>query len=130
MAWFFGGRKAREHETAQITLTLSANSQHAWRRSDEELRLLWLTLPRYRLLLYANTGADAIADDATGDSDKPAVSALTQVISTLTADVAGQALAEARAYGVAEVITCLREPAEYYCEQLRRRGVRCGLEVA
>jgi len=124
MAWFFGGRNTREHETAQ-TIVLTSR-QRTFQRTDEELRLLWRALPRYRLLLYADTWADT----GGADTDNRQVRALTQVVSSLTVDVAAQILSEARAYGAAEVITCLREPAEYYCEQLRQRGVRCGLEVA
>ncbi|MEO7003057.1 MAG: ATP-dependent Clp protease adaptor ClpS [Ktedonobacterales bacterium] len=122
MAWLFGGRKTRERDTTQ---TIYASSQRTPQRTDEELRLLWRALPRYRLMLYA----DARSNDD-GVSDALQVKALTHVIVSLTTDAAVRLLAAAHTSGAAEVITCLREPAEYYCEQLRRHGVRCALEVA
>lgn len=81
------------------------------------------SLPRYRLLLTVEAGD---AGGAAGDS----VAALLACMPALTADDAARVLSAARHDGRAEVLTCPRELAEYYCDALRARGVPSAIEPA
>jgi ATP-dependent Clp protease adaptor protein ClpS len=89
-------------------------------RTQREIRQLLRLLPRYRVLLYAGPGQEIGL----------AVEALLRTVPSLTEDDAVQALAEAQALGVGEVIVCLKEHAEHYCDELGRQGLNCEIEPA
>lgn len=74
--------------------------------------------PRYRVLLHN--------DDF--NSMEYVVEALMQTVPSLTQPQAVSIMMQAHSSGVALVITCAQEHAEFYCEQLRAKGLISSIE--
>ena len=89
-------------------------------RTDEEVLQLLKLLPRYRVLLHND-------DENTMDH---VVLALTRTIPALSYESAVSIMLEAHNSGLAEVIICLKELAEHYCECLRRYTLISTIEPA
>lgn len=89
-------------------------------RTDEEVLQLLQLLPRYRVLLH---------NDDVNTMDH-VVLALIQTIPALSYEGAVSIMLEAHNSGHAEVIICLRELAEHYCERLRRYDLSSTIEPA
>ncbi|HEY7780373.1 MAG TPA: ATP-dependent Clp protease adaptor ClpS [Ktedonobacterales bacterium] len=87
-------------------------------RTDEEVRLALRQLPHYRVLLYN--------DDH--NTMEHVVIALLRIVPRLSIERAIQVMRAAHTTGVAEVITCPRETAEFYREGLERRGLTSAIE--
>lgn len=81
---------------------------------EERLRML----PRYVVILH---------NDEFHDMDH-VVRALLQTIQTLSVDEAITIMLTAHQEGRANVITCLRETAEFYCLGLQRYGLDSTIE--
>jgi ATP-dependent Clp protease adaptor protein ClpS len=80
----------------------------------ERLRML----PRYRVLLHNDDFHDM----------EHVVRALLVTVATLSANDAITIMLKAHTQGVAEVVTCPRETAEFYIENLRTFGLMCSME--
>lgn len=89
-------------------------------RTDEEVLQLLKLLPRYRVLLHND-------DENTMDH---VVAALMRTIPALSYESAVSIMLEAHNAGLAEVIICLKELAEHYCERLRRYALISTIEPA
>jgi ATP-dependent Clp protease adaptor protein ClpS len=76
--------------------------------------------PRYRVLLHN--------DDH--NSMEHVVQALVQTVPNLTQPQAVDIMMEAHTNGMALVITCALEHAEFYCETLRGHGLSSTIEPA
>ena len=87
-------------------------------RTDEEVRLALRQLPRYRVLLFN--------DDH--NSMDHVVIALLRTVPRLSIERAMWVMREAHTNGVAEVIICPRETAEFYREGLERHGLTSTIE--
>jgi ATP-dependent Clp protease adaptor protein ClpS len=87
-------------------------------RTDEEVRELLKSLPRYRVMLH---------NDDHNDMDFVVV-ALVRTVSALSVEDAAQIMLQARLNGSAQVIVCLKELAEHYRERLERYGLTCTIE--
>jgi ATP-dependent Clp protease adaptor protein ClpS len=87
-------------------------------RTDEEVRLALRLLPHYRVLLHND---DHNAMDHV-------VIALLHTVPRLSIERAVQVMREAHSSGVAEVIICPRETAEFYREGLERYGLTSTIE--
>ena len=74
--------------------------------------------PRYRVLLHN--------DDYNGM--EYVVSVLLQTIASLTQPQAVDIMMQAHTAGVALVITCAQEHAEFYCETLKSHGLSSTIE--
>lgn len=74
--------------------------------------------PRYRVLLHN--------DDFNGM--EYVVQVLMQTIPSLTQPQAVSIMMEAHTNGLALVITCAQEPAEFYCETLKNHGLTSTIE--
>lgn len=74
--------------------------------------------PRYRVLLHN--------DDF--NSMEYVVQVLLQTVPSLTQPQAVNIMMEAHNSGIALVITCALEPAEFYCESLKNHGLTSSLE--
>lgn len=74
--------------------------------------------PRYRVLLHN--------DDFT--PMEYVVQVLMQTVPSLTQPQAVNIMMEAHTNGIALVITCALEPAEFYCETLNNHGLTSTLE--
>ena len=74
--------------------------------------------PRYRVLLHN--------DDF--NSMEYVVQTLMQTVSGMTQPQAVNIMMEAHTNGMALVITCALEPAEFYCETLRNHGLSSTIE--
>lgn len=74
--------------------------------------------PRYRVLLHN--------DDF--NTMEYVVMTLMQVVNGLTQPQAVDIMMEAHTNGVALVITCVKEHAEYYCEGLKSKGLTSTIE--
>lgn len=81
---------------------------------EERLRML----PRYTVILH---------NDEFHDMDH-VVRALLQTIQALSVDEAIGIMLTAHTQGQADVITCLRETAEFYCAGLQRYGLESTIE--
>lgn len=77
-------------------------------------------LPRFHVMLH---------NDDFHDMDH-VVRALLQTVLALSVDEAVRIMFEAHTSGVAHVITCPRETAEFYCDGLKRFGLISTLEPA
>ncbi len=75
--------------------------------------------PRYRVLLHN--------DDH--NSMEHVVMSLMQTVPALTQEQAVEIMMEAHLTGKALVITCALEPAEFYCEMLKSKGLSSSLEA-
>lgn len=75
-------------------------------------------LPPYRVLLHND---DYNAMDHV-------VRALVQSVPALSRRKAGQIMLEAHLHGVALVIVCVKEQAEFYCERLTSFGLTATME--
>ena len=74
--------------------------------------------PRYRVLLH-------------NDDFNPmehVVRSLLEVVNSLTQPQAVDIMMEAHANGIALVITCVQEHAEFYCEGLKSKGLISTIE--
>lgn len=87
-------------------------------RTDEEVRELLRTLPRYRVMLH---------NDDYNDMDYVIV-ALVRTVSALSVADAAQIMLQAHLKGTAQVIVCLKELAEHYRECLERYGLTSTIE--
>jgi ATP-dependent Clp protease adaptor protein ClpS len=87
-------------------------------RTEEEVRELLQSLPRYRVLLY---------DDDHNDMDY-VVLALLRTVASLSEDEAIRIMLQAHLFGMAQVIVCLKEPAEHYREGLEQHGLTSTIE--
>ncbi len=87
-------------------------------RTDEEVRELLRLMPQYRVLLH---------NDDYNDMDH-VVATLLRVIPSITPDDATQIMLRAHFFGVADVIVCLKEQAEYYRERLEYAGLTSTIE--
>lgn len=74
--------------------------------------------PRYRVLLHN--------DDF--NSMEYVVQTLMQTVPSLTQPQAVDIMMEAHTAGIALVITCALEPAEFYCESLKSHGLTSTIE--
>ena len=74
--------------------------------------------PRYRVLLHN--------DDF--NSMEYVVQALIKTVPSLTQPQAVNIMMEAHANGIALVITCALEHAEFYCENLKNQGLTSTIE--
>lgn len=74
--------------------------------------------PRYRVLLHN--------DDF--NSMEYVVMSLMEVVNGLTQPQAVDIMMEAHTSGVALVITCVQEHAEFYCEGLKSKGLTSTIE--
>ncbi len=110
MATYFRGGGEEQGETTGRTMP----------RTEQEVRQFLRLLPRYRVLLYAKPEQEIGL----------VVEALLRTVPGLTDDDAVQAMAEAQALGVGEVVVCLKEHAEHYHEELCRQGLACEIEPA
>ncbi len=88
-------------------------------RSDDEIALALSTLPLYRVLLTLRP-CDGTATSACSRSLTPMVGE----------ERAARILADAMRAGVALVVTCPRELAEHYRDELARRALPCAIEPA
>ena len=89
-------------------------------RTDEDTRLALRQLPRYRVLLH---------NDEINPMDH-VVFVLVHVIPRLTAEDAVRVMLEAHLTGIAQVIVCPKETAEFYREGLERYGLTSTIEPA
>ncbi len=87
-------------------------------RTDEEVLQLLQLLPRYRVLLH---------NDDVNTMDHVVV-ALLRTIPALSYESAISIMLEAHNSGHAEVIICLKELAEHYCERLRQFSLTSSIE--
>lgn len=87
-------------------------------RTDEEVRELLKSLPRYRVLLH---------NDDYNDMDFVIV-ALVRTVSSLSVEDAAQIMLQAHLNGTAQVIVCLKEQAEHYRERLEHYGLTSTIE--
>ncbi|MBP0000695.1 MAG: ATP-dependent Clp protease adapter ClpS [Cyanobacteria bacterium SID2] len=74
--------------------------------------------PRYRVLLHN--------DDF--NSMEYVVQTLLKTVPSLSQPQAVSIMMEAHTNGMALVITCAQEPAEFYCETLRNHGLTSSIE--
>jgi ATP-dependent Clp protease adaptor protein ClpS len=74
--------------------------------------------PRYKVLLH-NDDFNAM---------EYVVQTLVETVSSLTIPQAVNIMMEAHTNGVALVITCEQEHAEFYCERLKNRGLTSTIE--
>jgi ATP-dependent Clp protease adapter protein ClpS len=88
-------------------------------RTEEEVRELLLSLPRYRVLLYNDDHNDM----------EYVVLALLRTVAPLSEDEAIRIMLQAHLFGIAQVIVCLKEPAEHYREGLEQRGLTSTIEL-
>lgn len=89
-------------------------------RTDEEVRELLKSLPRYRVLLH---------NDDYNDMEF-VVAALVKTVSALSVEDAAQIMLQAHLNGSAQVIVCLKELAEHYRERLEHYGLTSTIEPA
>ncbi len=87
-------------------------------RTDEEVRELLKSLPRYRVLLHNDDHNDM----------EYVIIALLRTVSSLTPEDAVQIMLQAHLNGTAQVIVCLKEPAEHYRERLEHYGLTSSIE--
>jgi ATP-dependent Clp protease adaptor protein ClpS len=76
--------------------------------------------PRYRVLLHN--------DDF--NSMEYVVQVLMQTVASITQPQAVSIMMEAHTNGIALVITCVQEHAEFYCEGLQSKGLTSTIEPA
>ena len=76
------------------------------------------TAPRYRVLLHN--------DDF--NSMELVVQVLMKIVPSLTQPQAVNIMMEAHSNGIALVIICALEPAEFYCENLNNHGLTSTIE--
>jgi ATP-dependent Clp protease adaptor protein ClpS len=107
------------NETIQANQRYS-HSQPALPRTDEDVRSALSQLPRYRVMLHN--------DDV--NSMDHVVFALIRVIPRLTTEEAVRVMLEAHTSGVAQVIICPKETAEFYRDGLERYGLTSTIEPA
>jgi ATP-dependent Clp protease adaptor protein ClpS len=74
--------------------------------------------PRYRVLLHN--------DDF--NSMEFVVQVLMQTVSSITQPQAVSIMMEAHSNGIALVITCAQEHAEFYCETMKNHGLQSTIE--
>ena len=89
-------------------------------RTDEDVRSALRQLPHYRVLLYND---DYNAMDHV-------VLALVRTVPQLSAEEAVRIMLEAHTQGIAQVIVCPKETAEFYREGLEHQGLTSTIEPA
>ncbi|HEV2239091.1 MAG TPA: ATP-dependent Clp protease adapter ClpS [Ktedonobacterales bacterium] len=89
-------------------------------RTDEDVRRALRQLPRYRVLLHND---DVNAMDHV-------VFVLIHTIPQLSADHAVHVMLQAHLTGVAEVVICPKETAEFYRDRLEQQGLTSTIEPA
>lgn len=88
-------------------------------RPDEEILLALSTLPLYRVMLTVSQRDGALAG------------AFFRTLAPMVGEErAARILADAARAGVALVVTCPRELAEHYRDELNRRALPCAIEPA
>ncbi|HEY7834272.1 MAG TPA: ATP-dependent Clp protease adapter ClpS [Ktedonobacterales bacterium] len=87
-------------------------------RTDEEVRMALRQLPHYRVMLHND---DYTAMDLV-------VLALVRTVPQLTPQQATAVMLEAHLHGVAQVIVCPKETAEFYREGLEHYGLTSTIE--
>ena len=87
-------------------------------RTDEDVRELLKSLPRYRVLLHNDDHNDM----------EYVVAVLLRTISSLSREQAIAIMLQAHLNGKAQVIVCLKEQAEHYCERLEGYGLTSTIE--
>ena len=102
------------------TIRLSTTQPLVLPRTDEDVRELLKSLPRYRVLLH---------DDDYNEMDFVVV-ALLRTVSALSVEDAAQIMLQAHLNGTAQVIVCLKELAEHYRERLEHYGLTSTIEPA
>ncbi len=88
--------------------------------SDVLQRTLARLLPPYRVLLHNDDHNDM----------EHVVRALTRSVPSLSVEDAGRIMLTAHLHGVALVIVCLKEQAEFYCERLTSFMLTATMERA
>jgi ATP-dependent Clp protease adaptor protein ClpS len=111
MARWFG---ARDTEPAHTTTRPKSPTT----RTEDEVRAFLRLLPRYRVLLY---------NDDVNTFDH-VIATLLRVVPALAAADAERIAWTAHATGCAEVIVCLKEPAEHYRLGLERNALTSTIE--
>jgi ATP-dependent Clp protease adaptor protein ClpS len=96
------------------------NASPALPRTEDEVRLALRQLPHYRVLLYN--------DDH--NSMEHVVRALLRAVPRLAIEDAMRVMLEAHTKGVALVIICPKETAEFYREGLEGQGLTSTIEPA
>lgn len=94
--------------------------QPALPRTDEEVRMALRQLPHYRVMLHND---DYNAMDHV-------VLALVRTVPQLTPQRATAVMLEAHRHGIAQVIICPKETAEFYREGLEHYGLTSTIEPA
>lgn len=89
-------------------------------RTDEDVRLALRQLPRYRVMLH---------NDEVNDMDR-VVLVLVRTIPRLSAEDATRVMLDAHLNGVAQVIICPKETAEFYRDRLEQCGLTSTIEPA
>lgn len=92
--------------------------QPALPRTDDEVRLALRQLPHYRVLLH---------NDDYNEMDH-VVRALLRTVPQLSSERATAVMLEAHLHGVAEVVVCPKETAEFYREGLEHHGLTSTIE--
>lgn len=96
------------------------NASPALPRTEDEVRLALRQLPHYRVLLYN--------DDH--NSMEHVVRALLRTVPMLTLQDALRVMLEAHTNGIAVVIICPKETAEFYREGLENHSLTSTIEPA
>ncbi len=95
-------------------------AQPAPPRTEDDIRAALRLLPHYRVLLH-NDDTNAMDD---------VVVALIRTVSQLSIDDAVRIMLEAHTKGLAQVVICPRETAEFYRERLEHYGLTSTIEPA
>jgi ATP-dependent Clp protease adaptor protein ClpS len=96
------------------------STQPALPRTEDDVRAALRQMPHYRVLLHN--------DDH--NSMEHVVVALVHTVPQLSVDAAVRIMLEAHTHGVAQVIVCPKETAEFYREGLERYGLTSTIEPA
>ncbi len=83
-------------------------------------RTMMRVMPRYRVLLHNDDHNDM----------NHVIHALVQTVPALSLRQAAKIMLMAHLRGVAQVIVCLKEQAEFYCERLTSFGLTATMEPA
>jgi ATP-dependent Clp protease adaptor protein ClpS len=100
--------------------TILASAQPALPRTEDDVRAALRQLPHYRVMLHN--------DDH--NSMEHVVIALVRTVPQLSVDAAVHIMLEAHTSGVAQVIVCPKETAEFYREGLEHFGLTSTIEPA
>ena len=95
-------------------------TQPAPPRTDEDIRAALRQIPHYRVLLY---------NDDHNSMDHVVV-ALVRTVPQLSVEEAVRVMLEAHTNGIAQVVVCPKETAEFYREGLEHNGLTSTIEPA